>query len=196
MLAVATVIAGVAYLRGSFDGRCAASSVQPDSDRRRNNADARESFAIGGAADDTNAAMGVLPTRQLRTRQAAERQVLDPLRDGWGTEAFATSADTATTVTVYYVGNMFSAAGNRITFQDQFRPGTSRDVLIAYQRLARGNTLLKNNGDGTFRDGSEETGETVGKWSWGSVFVDINNDGWDDLLVDNGSITQQRADDL
>lgn len=95
-----------------------------------------------------------------------------------------------------YVGNMFSAAGNRITFQEHFRPDSSRDVRLAYQQLARGNTLLQNNGDGTFRDVSEEKGVTVGKWSWGSVFMDINNDGWDDLLVGNGYITQRRADDL
>ena len=36
----------------------------------------------------------------------------------------------------------------------------------------------------------------MGRWSWGSIFSDINNDGWEDLLVANGYFTSKRPDDL
>ncbi len=95
-----------------------------------------------------------------------------------------------------YVANMFSSAGNRITRQQQFQRAASDEARDVFKRLARGNTLLRNQGDGTFRDMSESAGVTMGRWSWGSLFVDINNDGWEDLLVLNGFLTQQSPDDL
>ena len=58
-----------------------------------------------------------------------------------------------------------------------------------YQRHARGNSLFENVGDGTFRDVSQSARVTEGRWAWGSNFVDINNDGWQDLVVGNGMMT-------
>jgi len=95
-----------------------------------------------------------------------------------------------------YVGNMFSAAGNRVTAQQQFRSGTSNDIRSRYRRLARGNTLYANQGDGTFRDVSRASGVTMGRWSWSSIFADLNNDGWEDLLVANGFVTGEDTHDL
>jgi len=95
-----------------------------------------------------------------------------------------------------YVGNMFSAAGNRIAFQRNFQPGASANTRAQFQRLARGNTLFANLGDGTFRDVSVDAGVTMGRWAWSSIFADINNDGWDDLLVANGYLTGSDPQDL
>ena len=39
-------------------------------------------------------------------------------------------------------------------------------------------------------------GVTLGRWAWGSNFVDLNNDGWEDILVTNGFITQEDTGDL
>ncbi len=49
--------------------------------------------------------------------------------------------------------------------------------------------LFHNNGDGTFRDVSRETGiaKVPGK-AWGVVATDINNDGWMDLFVANDTM--------
>ncbi|MGY8689002.1 MAG: FG-GAP repeat domain-containing protein, partial [Verrucomicrobiales bacterium] len=47
-----------------------------------------------------------------------------------------------------YVSNMFSAAGNRITYQRQFQEGASDELRERFQRHARGNTLFQNNGKG------------------------------------------------
>ena len=95
-----------------------------------------------------------------------------------------------------YVSNMWSSAGNRITYQQRFREGGGAEALALFQRHARGNSLFLNAGDGTFRDVSEPAGVTMGRWAWGSWFVDLNNDGWEDLVVANGYITQQDPGDL
>jgi enediyne biosynthesis protein E4 len=49
--------------------------------------------------------------------------------------------------------------------------------------------LFHNNGDGTFRDVSKESGigQFLGK-AWGAVATDINNDGWMDLFVANDTV--------
>jgi hypothetical protein len=91
---------------------------------------------------------------------------------------------------------MFSGAGNRIAFQPKFGPGSSAEAKGLLQRFARGNTLLESQGDGTFRDVSVASGITLGRWAWGSVFADINNDGWEDILVANGLLTGVLEDDL
>jgi hypothetical protein len=95
-----------------------------------------------------------------------------------------------------YVANMFSAAGNRVTFQPQFKPGESDATRARFQYLAKGNSLFRNRGDGTYEDTSVPMAVTMGRWSWGSLFVDLNNDRWDDLLVANGFITGTMSDDL
>lgn len=95
-----------------------------------------------------------------------------------------------------YQGNMFSAAGSRVTRQPRFMPAIGDDVRRRFQMLARGNTLFRNQGDGTYGDVSQAAGVTMGRWSWASLLADINNDGWDDLLVANGFVTGDDADDL
>ena len=94
-----------------------------------------------------------------------------------------------------YVSNMFSAAGSRITHLERFRTD-SLEERRRYQRWARGNTLLRNQGDGTFDDVSGPAAVTMGRWAWGSNFVDINNDGREDLVVANGYLTTQDSGDL
>ena len=86
-----------------------------------------------------------------------------------------------------FVGNMFSSAGQRVAFQRKFSDGKTR--------MARGNTLFSAN-DGVFQDHSLESGVTNGGWAWSSGFADLNNDGWQDLVVANGYLTNTRDDDL
>jgi len=94
-----------------------------------------------------------------------------------------------------YVSNMFSSAGSRITRQKQFQPGLDSESLASFQRHARGNSLFINQGDGTFSDVAESSGTVMGRWAWGSLFVDLNNDGWKDLYVTNGFVTAEKPDD-
>jgi hypothetical protein len=95
-----------------------------------------------------------------------------------------------------YVGNMFSSAGNRIAFQDQFQANADKVSRGLFQRHARGNSLFRNLGGGKFEDVSEPAGVTMGRWAWSSLFTDFNNDGWEDILVANGFITQEDTGDL
>ncbi len=39
-------------------------------------------------------------------------------------------------------------------------------------------------------------GVTMGRWAWGGEFVDLNNDGWQDLIVPNGFVTNHDTKDL
>ncbi|NIP92238.1 MAG: VCBS repeat-containing protein, partial [Akkermansiaceae bacterium] len=94
-----------------------------------------------------------------------------------------------------YVGNMFSSAGRRIATQGAFSAGSPEDVRRALLRFARGNTLLLNRGD-RFEDVSEPSGVTMGRWAWSSSFADLNNDGWEDLVVANGYLTTGDTGDL
>ena len=37
---------------------------------------------------------------------------------------------------------------------------------------------------------------TMARWAWGAKFVDLNNDGWEDIYVANGFITTEDTGDL
>lgn len=96
-----------------------------------------------------------------------------------------------------YVSNMFSAAGSRIITQKEFKPDADLGTRKRFRRFTRGNTLFRNTTEG-FIDTSESAGVTMGRWAWGSRFVDLNNDGWQDLVVANGylSATENGTGDL
>ena len=87
-----------------------------------------------------------------------------------------------------YVSNMFSAAGSRITSQDKFKTGTDDRIRDRFRRFARGNSLFRNAGD-QFEDVSIAANVNLGRWAWGSNFVDVNNDSWLDLVVANGYLS-------
>ncbi len=95
------------------------------------------------------------------------------------------------------ISNMFSSAGLRIASQaDKFMGGENRDVHRHYLQHARGNTLLANRGDGTFEDTTLAAGVAVGGWAWGAKFVDLDNDGLEDIFCPDGFITNPDANDL
>ncbi|MDP7268384.1 MAG: VCBS repeat-containing protein [Pirellulales bacterium] len=89
-----------------------------------------------------------------------------------------------------YISNMWSSAGNRIAFQPHFKQHAPAEVKKRLQRFARGNTLLRNTSKARFEDVSRKAGVEMGRWAWGSLFADVNNDGWDDILIANGFITK------
>lgn len=97
-----------------------------------------------------------------------------------------------------YISNMWSSAGKRIAYQRQFQPGADSATRSHLQRHARGNSLFMNRlGDSsTFSDVSLTEGVTMGRWAWSSQFADINNNGYLDIVVANGFITQEDSGDL
>jgi hypothetical protein len=96
-----------------------------------------------------------------------------------------------------YVSNMWSSAGQRVTYNKQFQDvAGNAEVRQAFQRHARGNTLFRNEGNGRFIDVTMDAGVEMGRWAWASGFVDLDNDGGQDLYVANGFITGTDLHDL
>ena len=93
-----------------------------------------------------------------------------------------------------YVSNMYSTAGNRILGRGA--EGLSEESYRRLLKAARGNTLLRNRGDGTFEDVTEATGVGPAGWGWDTHFFDYNNDGWQDLYVANGYLSGESKADL
>ena len=95
-----------------------------------------------------------------------------------------------------YAANMWSAAGQRIAQQTVFHRKTSEDIRALYRHHARGNSLYRNQGNGTFQNVSDQAGVEMGRWSWSSDFWDFDHDGYSDLYVTNGYISGSKDNDL
>ncbi|PYQ17707.1 MAG: hypothetical protein DMF81_27070, partial [Acidobacteria bacterium] len=93
-----------------------------------------------------------------------------------------------------YTGNMWTAAGQRVTSEPAFKPDAPPEIREIYRRHTRGNSLFRNRGNGTFEDVTLSAGAEFGRWAWSSDAFDFDNDGWDDLYVANGMFTRE-ADD-
>jgi enediyne biosynthesis protein E4 len=48
------------------------------------------------------------------------------------------------------------------------------------------NALLHNRGDGTFAEIADAAGVAASGWSWSAMFLDVDLDGYEDLLIGNG----------
>ena len=87
----------------------------------------------------------------------------------------------------FFVVEMLSANhGRRLTQQgtipgDPVAPGD-----FTHQPQRRRNCLYISRGDGTFAEAAYFSGVAASEWSWSSVFLDVDLDGWEDILVTNG----------
>ncbi|HTD55549.1 MAG TPA: FG-GAP-like repeat-containing protein, partial [Silvibacterium sp.] len=95
-----------------------------------------------------------------------------------------------------YAANMWSAAGQRVSAQKIFQEKAPEDLRALYRRHARGNSLYRNRGGGTFENASEQAGVEMGRWSWCSDFWDFDHDGYPDLYIANGYISGPERNDL
>ena len=92
-----------------------------------------------------------------------------------------------------HVTNMSSTAGNRIV--KRIFPEASDPDAGVLLKLAAGNSLYENLGDGTFKDVSKAAGGFSGGWAWGGGFLDFDNDGWEDIFTPNGFISGKSMKD-
>ena len=46
--------------------------------------------------------------------------------------------------------------------------------------------LFHNRGDGTFEEIAAYAGVTAADWSWQPVFLDVDLDGYEDLIISDG----------
>ncbi len=90
-----------------------------------------------------------------------------------------------------YTGNMWSAAGLRVTAAPSFMADETPEVRALYRRHVRGNSLFRNLGAGRFEDRTIAAHAEMGRWAWSSDALDFDNDGWDDLYVVNGMLTRR-----
>jgi Flp pilus assembly protein TadD/peroxiredoxin len=88
-----------------------------------------------------------------------------------------------------YVADMWSAAGERVSAQEEFLRDAPEDVRALLRKHARGNSLFHNQGDGRFADRSASAGVEMGRWSWSSDTWDFDHDGHPDLYIANGMIS-------
>jgi len=84
------------------------------------------------------------------------------------------------------VTNMSSTAGNRILnrLYPDTRPG---DHIL--RKISAGSNLYRGNDDGTFTDVTQEAGPFSLGWSWGGLFMDFDNDGWEDIYISSGFVS-------
>lgn len=120
--------------------------------------------------------------------EAAERGVLDP-GNGMGVSFGDYNNDGRLDI---HASNMSSTAGNRILSR-LFPNSSPKDNVL--KKLASGNNLFENTGDGKFRDVTAEVGGFSGGWAWGGGFIDFDNDGWEDIYTPNGFISGKSMKD-
>ena len=120
--------------------------------------------------------------------EAAARGVLDP-GNGMGVSFGDYNNDGRLDL---HASNMSSTAGNRILTRLFPNAGPQDNVL---KKLAAGNNLFENIGDGKFRDVTAAVGGFSGGWAWGGGFIDFDNDGWEDIYTPNGFISGKSMKD-
>ena len=91
-----------------------------------------------------------------------------------------------------FVTNMSSTAGNRILNRLLPNSDPGNSVL---RKLASGSSLFTGSGDGNFQDVTRQLGPFSTGWAWGGVFVDFNNDGWQDIYLNSGFISGKSMKD-
>jgi hypothetical protein len=72
------------------------------------------------------------------------------------------------------------------------QPRLPGDITTQYQ--VRRNTLFRGRGDATFAEIADYAGVASSEWSWSCIFLDVDLDGWEDVLVSNGFA--YNADDM
>jgi hypothetical protein len=65
-----------------------------------------------------------------------------------------------------------------------------------FRKMATGNTLLRNSGDGTFDDITSEAHANPPGWFWGAAVADLDNDGWQDIYVADGWVYNNRDTEI
>jgi tetratricopeptide (TPR) repeat protein len=94
-----------------------------------------------------------------------------------------------------YVANMWTAAGERISREEDFQKDAPEPVRKFYRKHAMGNSLFRNGG-GAFQDATAAAQVGMGRWAWSSDSWDFDHDGFCDLYVANGMLSGPIREDL
>ena len=115
-----------------------------------------------------------------------------------------------------YVANMWTAAGERITMQEQFKKDSPPEVRAQYHKHAMGNSLFRalsatsensaikdadsltaspaQSSTPKFTDVTDLSQTRVGRWAWSSDTFDFDHDTHPDLYVTNGMVSAPTRD--
>ena len=78
----------------------------------------------------------------------------------------------------------------------EFQPIVSPVGIYDDRPQIERNTLQIGRGDGTFADIAFYAGVEASEWSWMPVFLDVDLDGWEDILVANGQLRDFQNGDM
>jgi len=95
-----------------------------------------------------------------------------------------------------YVADMWTAAGLRVSAQENFQKNASEEVRGLFRRHAMGDCLYRNLGNGKFADVGSSSGTLIGRWAWSSDAWDMDHDGHPELYIANGMISGPLREDL
>ena len=86
-----------------------------------------------------------------------------------------------------FLADMLSPVYGRRQAQVQMEPPVPSGIGdIDNRPQEMQNALLLSRGDGTFVEVARRAGVAASEWTWSSVFVDVDLDGYEDLLLTNG----------
>ena len=95
----------------------------------------------------------------------------------------------------FFVVEMLSRDhARRLTQQGTIPGATVGPGNFTHRPQSRRNCLYLARGDGTFAETAYFSGVAASEWSWSSVFLDVDLDGWEDILVTN--VFEFDTDDL
>jgi len=98
-----------------------------------------------------------------------------------------------------YVGDMWTAAGERVSRQDGFKKESPEDIRALYRKHAMGNSIFRNSklrNGGAFEDKTMPAGVGMGRWAWSSDAFDFDHDGFPDLYIASGMVSGVSREDL
>jgi len=89
----------------------------------------------------------------------------------------------------YLVADMFSRDHRRRLTQNfiMVDPSLNKGGWTERQQVQR-NTLEVNRGDGTYAEIAQMAGIEASEWSWSVVFLDVDLDGYEDVLISTGNL--------
>jgi tetratricopeptide (TPR) repeat protein len=95
-----------------------------------------------------------------------------------------------------YVSNMWSACGRRVASSPAFAPARhSPELAEAYRRHTKGNSLYRNLGNGRFEETGAKENVEIGRWAWASDGHDFDCDGYSEIFIACGMLSNKSAED-
>ena len=96
----------------------------------------------------------------------------------------------------FFVVDMLSRshAMRHLQVSELISSNEDQSILLSRPQFSR-NTLQLNRGDNTFAEVARYANVEASEWSWGPIFIDVDFDGYEDILVTNGQLRDfQNAD--